>query len=90
MARFLFPLLLIGLGVFGLLESGAINSQWDAMYPQDPAEQDALTRCAEENGMFDRFSPAGRAQCYQKYLQLPAAAPLTAVPRSGRNNSSQR
>lgn len=101
MARFLFPLLLIALGILGLSESAAINSQWDAMYPSDPAEQDALTRCAQQDGVFNRFSPSARAACYQKYLQLPAAAPLTvgipgapahAVPHPGpvRNNSNQR
>lgn len=101
MARFLFPLLLIALGVIGLAERDAINAQWDAMYPEDAAEQDALTRCAQENSVFDRFSASARAVCYQKYLQLPTAAPLTVgipgapihvVPHPApvRNNSNQR
>jgi hypothetical protein len=99
-ARFLFPLVLIALGVLGLAESDAINAQWDGMYPRDAAQQDALTRCAQEDGVFNRFSAAARAECYQKYLQLPTAAPLTvgipsapthAVPHPGpvRNNSNQ-
>jgi len=101
MARFLFPLILIALGVLGLTERDAINNQWDAMYPEDAAEQDALTRCAQEDSVFNRFSAAARAACYQKYLMLPAAAPLTVgipggqmhvVPHPGpvRNNSNQR
>lgn len=101
MARFLFPLLLIALGVLGLTERDEIGAQWGAMYPDDAAEQDALTRCAQEDSVFDRFSAATRAACYQKYLQLPTAAPLTvgvpgapthAVPHPGpvRNNSNQR
>jgi hypothetical protein len=100
MARFLFPLLLIALGILGLTESEAINAQWDAMYPDDDAEQDALSRCAQENSVFNRFSAAARAECYQKYLQLPVAAPLTVgvpgppihvVPHPApvRNNSNQ-
>ncbi|HWD58510.1 MAG TPA: hypothetical protein VG308_09545 [Stellaceae bacterium] len=103
--RFFFPLLLIALGAFGLVQHDAITNQWDAMYPQDAAEQDALTRCAQEDGMFNRFSAAGRASCYQKYLQvqLPAAAPAIAVgipgqpagrvvprPPPVRNNGNQR
>ena len=101
MARFLFPLLLIVLGVLGLAERDEINAQWDAMYPRDAAEQDALTRCAQEDGIFNRFSATARATCYQKYLQLPVAAPLTVgipggpvhvVPHPGpvRNNNNLR
>jgi hypothetical protein len=98
-ARFLFPLLLIGLGALGLAERDEINNQWAAMYPQDPAEQAALAHCAQEDSVFNRFSAASRATCYQKYLQLPAAAPLTVgipgphvVPHAGPvyNNSNQR
>lgn len=99
MARFLFPLLLIALGVLGLAERDEINNQWAAMYPRDPAEQAALARCTQEDSVFNRFSAAGRATCYQKYLQLPAAAPLAVgipgarvVPHPGPvyNNSNQR
>ena len=77
MGRFIFPLFLIGLGIFGLAEHQVIDEQWSAMYPDDAARQNALTRCAQEDGMFNRFTPAGRASCYQKYLQveLPPAAP---------------
>jgi hypothetical protein len=77
MGRFLFPLFLIALGVFGLAERDAINNQWAAMYPEDAAEQNALTRCAQEDSVFNRFNAASRAACYQKYLQvaLPAATP---------------
>lgn len=101
MRRFFFPLVLIALGVVGLTERDAINGQWDAMYPQDPAERSALDRCAREESSFNRLSAAGRAECYQKYLQLPNAAPITVgvpgapahvVPHPGavRNNSNQR
>lgn len=77
MARFLFALLLIALGTLGLVEHDAISDQWAAMYPDDPAEQDALSRCASDDLLFNRFSAAARAACYQKYLQveLPAPAP---------------
>jgi hypothetical protein len=71
-ARFLFPLLLIGLGALGLAERDEINNQWAAMYPQDPAEQAALAHCAQEDSVFNRFSAASRATCYQKYLQPSA------------------
>ena len=102
MARFFFPLLLIALGVFGLSEHDAINDQWAAMYPDDPARQNALTRCAEEDGMFNRFTASGRAACYQKYLQVqlaPASPGITvgvpgahAVPHAPpmRTNTNQR
>ena len=90
MAQFLFPLLLIALGVFGLLNHDLIQDQWSAMYPDDPARQAALTRCAAEDSMFNRFTPAGRTACYQKYLQveLPAAAPGIAVSIPGAPTTS--
>jgi hypothetical protein len=77
MARFLFPLFLIALGVFGLLEHDPINDQWAAMYPEDAAQRDALAHCVQDDGLLNRFSESARAACYQKYLQvqLPAAAP---------------
>jgi hypothetical protein len=102
MGRFLFPLLLIGLGIVGLMEHDAINNQWNDMYPEDTARQNALTRCAEEDSTFNRFSAAGRASCYQKYMEtgLPPAAPGIvvgipgghAVPRAPpmRTNTNQR
>lgn len=105
MARFLFPLLLIALGVFGLVDHDMINVQWTAMYPEDAGRQNALTRCAAEDGMFNRFSASGRAACYQKYLQvelappapgiavsIPGAPPTHAVPHAPalHTNSNQR
>lgn len=101
MRRLFFPLVLIALGILGLTEKDAINSESDAIYPENPAERSALDRCAQEESAFDRLSAAGRAECYQKYLQLPAAAPITVgipgapahvTPHPGpvRNNSNQR
>jgi hypothetical protein len=85
MARFLFPLLLIALGVLGLVDHDMINDAWTAMYPDDPARQAALARCTAEDGSLNRFSAAGRAACYQKYLQveLAPAAPGIAVTIPG-------
>ena len=85
MKRFLFPLLLMALGVFGIVEHDAINEQWAAMYPQDAARQAALARCAQDDSLFNRFSAAARAGCYQKYLQvdLPVAAPGITVQIPG-------
>ena len=77
MARYLFPLLLIALGILGLVERDGINSQWNAMYPEDPAEQTALAHCTQEDGVFNRFSAAARAACYQKFLQLAPTAPIS-------------
>ena len=71
MARFLLPLLLIGLGVYGLLHEDAIKDELialTAIFPQDPAHQAALRRCFEEDRTFNRFSAAARAACYQKFL----------------------
>lgn len=104
MARFFLALFLIALGVFGLAEHVAINDQWAAMYPDDPARQNALARCAQEDGMFNRLTASGRATCYRKYLQveLAPAAPALAVgipgapthgvphPAPVRNNSNQQ
>ena len=105
MARFIFPLFLIALGVFGLIEHDVINQQWADMYPEDTARQNALTRCAQEDSLFNRFSASGRATCYQKYLQvelaptapgiavsIPGAPPTHAVPHAPpvRTNSNQR
>jgi hypothetical protein len=85
MARYLFPLLLIALGVFGLVDRDMVNDAWTAMYPGDPARQAALARCVSEDGFLNRFSAAGRAACYQKYLQveLAPAAPGIAVTIPG-------
>jgi hypothetical protein len=79
--RFLFPLLLIAAGIFGLLEHDAINEQWAAMYPEDPARQTALSRCYEEDRLFNRFSATARTICYQKYLQveMPVTPPGVTV-----------
>jgi hypothetical protein len=85
MSRFIFPLFLLALGIFGLVEHEAINQQWAAMYPSDPSLQAALTRCAEDNVLFNRFSADARAGCYQKYLQpeLPGSAPGVTVSIPG-------
>jgi hypothetical protein len=77
--RFLFPLLLIALGVYGLVERDMLNDEWAAMYPEDPAQQTALAHCTQDNVLFNRFSAAARAACYQKYLQLAAPAPGHAI-----------
>lgn len=106
MARFFFPLLLIALGAFGLVDHAMIDEQWAVIYPEDPAKQNALARCATEDGMFNRFSPAGRAACYQKHLQVELAPPVpgiaVGIPTTGppthvtphaptlRTNSNQR
>ena len=77
MGRFLFPLLLIALGVYGIVRHDAINEELASMYPQDPARQAALQRCFDDDRLFNRFSATARAACYQKYLQidLPPPAP---------------
>jgi hypothetical protein len=84
MGRLLFPLFLISLGVFGLIEHDMLTDQWAAMYPEDAAQQKALTRCMQEDGVFNRFSAVARTVCYQKYLQvqLPTVAPgiIVGVP----------
>jgi hypothetical protein len=105
MARFIFPLFLIALGIFGLAERDAINRQWADMYPPDAARQNALTRCAQDDSLFNRFSASGRAACYQKYLQVelapaapgiivgvPGAAPGHVVPHAPpvRTNTNNR
>ena len=95
MARFLFPLVLLALGIFGLVEHDAINDQWAAMYPEDTALQAALSHCTQDNFLFNRFSASARAACYQKYLQpeapvtapgitvgVPGAPPPHVVPRA--------
>lgn len=85
-------MILIALGILGVMQSGAINAQWEAMYPRDAAKQDAITRCTQDNPNFNRFSGPARAQCYQKYLNLPADAPFAVAPNpaTGGNNSNQR
>lgn len=104
MTRFIFPLFLIALGVCGVVKHNAINAQWDAMYPEEATLQNALTRCAQEDSLFNRFTASGRAVCYQKYLQveLPPPAPAVSVGIPGmpqhavphappiRSNSPQR
>jgi hypothetical protein len=55
-----------------------------------PARQAALARCTSEDGFLNRFSTAGRAVCYQKYLQveLAPAAPGIAVTIPGGGSAS--
>jgi hypothetical protein len=79
MARFLFPLLLIALGVAGLVQRDAINREWAAVYPNDPAQQAALARCVQDSGFLERFSASGRAACYEKYLNVDLPAPTPGI-----------
>jgi hypothetical protein len=79
MGRFLFPLVLIGLGGIGLVEHAAINDEMAAVYPSDAAQQTALSRCTQEEGMMKRFSASGRAACYLKYLPTDVAPTAPAV-----------
>jgi hypothetical protein len=77
MTRFLFPVFLVTLGVFGFVEHDAINAQWTAMYPDDPVRQVALQHCFEDNHQFNRLNPTARSFCYQKYLpEIIASQPL--------------
>lgn len=68
MDRFWLPLLLVAIGVIGLAAHEDINSQWSAMYPDDPARQTALANCTTEDSWFNRFSAKARFACYRKYL----------------------
>ena len=68
MARLLFPLLLIAIGLFGLFYHAMLNEQWAEIYPDDLTSEAVLERCSQEDGVLSRFSEAGRAACYQKYL----------------------
>jgi hypothetical protein len=86
MSRFLFPLFLIALGGFGLVEHRAVTAQWTAMYPNDPDRQVALQHCFEDNHQFNRLSPAARSFCYEKYLpEIAAARPLFMAPEAGQS-----
>ena len=73
MGRFLFPIFLIAVGILGVTQSRTIDAEWQAMYPEDAAKQNAITRCAQENVMFNRLSADARRACYQKYLPQPDA-----------------
>jgi hypothetical protein len=75
MNRLFFPLILITLGVAGIAGQDAINAQWVAMYPHEPARQLALSHCTTEDSWFNRFSASARAACYKKYLVAPEAWP---------------
>ena len=68
MARLLFPLLLIAIGLYGLFYHDMLNDQWAEIYPDDPAGEAALERCSQTDGLLTRFSEAGRTACYEKYL----------------------
>jgi hypothetical protein len=68
MGRFLFPLILIGLGLYGLTAHGAITDALTEMYPEEPARRTALQHCFEENRYFNRSSVTARTECYEKYL----------------------
>ena len=77
MARFFFPLILIALGALGLAEHRMITDTWNAIYPQNAAEQEALAQCAQDDSGFNRFNAASRTECYEKHLQvqLPTTSP---------------
>lgn len=75
MGQFLFPLVLIGLGVYGLIEHQAITDTLTAIYPIDPARRTALKHCFEENRFFNRSSAKARIACYEKYLAASEARP---------------
>jgi hypothetical protein len=82
------PVLLIAAGVVGIAQHDAIDQQWAAIFPDNPARQTALTRCFEEDHLFNRFSAAARGACYQKWLlaadlpggSSPAVSLLTPNP----------
>jgi hypothetical protein len=75
MGRFLFPLVLIGLGIYGLVEHEAITDTLTGLFPEDLARQTALKHCFEENRFFNRFSVTARTACYEKYLAASEARP---------------
>jgi hypothetical protein len=75
MRRFVFPLIVIGLGIFGLVHQDAITDVLTTMYPQDPARQTALQHCFFENRYFNRSSAKERTDCYAKYLAASEARP---------------
>jgi hypothetical protein len=64
------PVLLMAAGVVGITQHDEIAGQWAAMFPADPARQAALTRCFEEDHLFNRFSAEARAGCYQRWLEV--------------------
>jgi hypothetical protein len=75
MGRFLFPLIMIGLGIFGLVEHEAITDTLTALYPVDAARRTALQHCFKEDRFFNRFSAKARIACYEKYLATSEARP---------------
>jgi len=83
MARLLFPLLLIAIGLVGLFYHDMINEQFVEIYPDDPASEAALERCSQEDGLLARFSATGRMACYEKYLPAGQASPgiTVTIPR---------
>ena len=68
MGRFLFPLILIGLGMYGLAEHDMVTDALTEMYPEQPARRTALQHCFDENRYFNRASVRARTECYAKYL----------------------
>jgi len=46
----------------------AIDAQWHAVYPSDPAQKTALHHCYAENPQFNRISAEARRGCYAKWL----------------------
>jgi hypothetical protein len=82
MGRLLFPLVLIAIGLFGVFYHDMLNEQFVAIYPDDPASEAALEKCAQEDGLLTRFSEAGRMACYAKYLPSGSTPSMTVtIPR---------
>ncbi len=75
MGRYLFPLIVIGLGIYGLIKHQAITDKLTGLYPEDAPRRTALQHCIEENRFFNRFSVKARTACYEKYLAASEARP---------------
>jgi hypothetical protein len=76
------PVMLIAAGVIGITQHDVVADQWAAMFPDNPARQAALTKCFEEDKLFNRFSSEARAACYQKWLDVtdqPGGAPPSGI-----------
>jgi hypothetical protein len=68
MRKLLFPLSLIGLGIYGLAEQTTITDLLTATFPQNLARQAALRHCFADDRYFNRSSATARTACYEKYL----------------------
>jgi hypothetical protein len=65
-------LLLIVIGI-GVTQRDGIVAQWTAVYPSDPAREEALHLCYIENPTFNRLRARQRESCYEKWLPAVAA-----------------